>query len=83
MMRIQKRHKGWIIWWGDNNPIWKSFSFIYHAYWLKGCSDVPFFWYHSNGAVKGTDSCLDVTLKIGPVYLCYTDWSYGRFRKAA
>lgn len=82
-MKIQKKHKGWTIWWGDNKPIWKSLTFNYHAYWLKKLSDVPFFWYHNNGAVKGVDSCLDVTLKIGPLYFCYTDWSYGRFRKVA
>ena len=40
------------------------------------------FWCHSNGAVKGKDSCLDLNLHILGFFFSYTDYGYHRYKKA-
>ena len=39
------------------------------------------FWCHSNGAVKGKDSCLDLNLHILGVFFSYTDYGYYRYKR--
>lgn len=39
------------------------------------------FWFHSNGAVKWKDNCLDLNLHILGFFFGYTDYGYCRYKK--
>lgn len=60
------------LWFGE-----RVFSLIYYP------QHTFHFWCHSNGAVKGKDSCLDLNLHILGFFFAYTDYGYHRYKKEA
>ena len=83
-MHIQKVCGGRSFWFGTNKygQASKTISITFH---LNRWKNPRLLWMRPrfNGAVKGKDACLDWNMEILGLHLSYTDWDYGRFKRAA
>ena len=77
-LRAEWKQYGIDIWYGDNHPILKSFSFLWYWSWISK----PQAWLacRTNKAVKGQDSCYSFQIHLFCFCFIYTDWSYWRFK---
>ena len=67
-----------IKWWNSGNNV--IYAHNYKKAW-KETGLKPRLSYSTNGARKGIDSCLDITLIIGYIVICYSNYNYAKWNE--